>query len=149
MRPKKFSTLNEHGMRRMVVGSSYNLPPSSDGTTFNPQRKEYQMFTRVVEVTSKAGKARELTRTVNERVLPILKNQPGFLDEITLVSDEDPNRLLAISFWKSKEHAETYQREQYNKVTEIISNFLEGTPQVRTFEVEQSTVHKIASGRAA
>ncbi|HMC30352.1 MAG TPA: antibiotic biosynthesis monooxygenase family protein [Candidatus Angelobacter sp.] len=107
------------------------------------------MFTRVVEVTSKAGKARELTRTVNERVLPILKNQPGFLDEITLVSDEDPNRLLAISFWKSKEHAETYQREQYNKVTEIISNFLEGTPQVRTFEVEQSTVHKIASGRAA
>jgi len=107
------------------------------------------MFTRVVEVTSKPGIARDLTRIVNDRVLTILKNQPGFLDEITLISDEDPNRLLAISFWKSKEHAENYHREQYEKVTELISNHIEGKPQVRTFEVEQSTVHKIASGRAA
>jgi len=107
------------------------------------------MFTRVVEVTSKSGKARDLTRTVNEKVLTILKNQTGFLDEITLVSDEDPNRILAISFWKSKEHADAYQREQFNRVTDVISNLIEGAPQVRTFEVETSTVHKIASGKAA
>jgi heme-degrading monooxygenase HmoA len=107
------------------------------------------MFTRVVEVTSKPGKARDLTRTVSEKVLSILKNQPGFQDEITLVSDEDPNRILAISFWKSKEHAEAYQREHFSKVTETISNLIEGKPHVRTFEVEQSTVHKIAAGKAA
>jgi heme-degrading monooxygenase HmoA len=107
------------------------------------------MFTRIVEVTSKAGKARDLTRTVSEKVLSILKNQPGFMDEITLVSDEDPNRILAISFWKSKENADAYQREQYNKVTETIRNLIEGDPKVRTFEVETSTVHKIAAGRAA
>jgi len=34
------------------------------------------MFTRVVEITSKAGKARDLTHTVIEKVLSILKNQP-------------------------------------------------------------------------
>lgn len=107
------------------------------------------MFTRVVEITSKAGKARDLTRTVSDKVLTILKNQPGFLDEITLVSDEDPNRILAISFWKSKEHADTYQRDQFAKVRETISNLIEGNPQVRTFEVEQSTLHNIAAGRAA
>jgi len=107
------------------------------------------MFTRVVEVITKTGKARDLTRTVNEKVLTILKNQPGFLDEITLVSDEDPNRVLAISFWKSKEHAEAYHREQFSRVTETISNLIEGTPQVRTFEVETSTVHKISAGKAA
>ena len=107
------------------------------------------MFTRVVEVTSKTGKARDLTRTVNEKVLSILKNQPGFLDEIALVSDEDPNRVLALSFWKSKEHADAYQREQFNRVKDVISNLIEGVPQVRTFEVETSTLHKIAAGRAA
>lgn len=107
------------------------------------------MFTRVVEITSKPGKARDLTRTVSEKVLSILKNQPGFQDEITLVSDEDPNRILAISFWKSKEHADAYHRDQFSRVTEIVSNLIEGTPQVRTFEVEQSTVHKIAAGKAA
>jgi len=107
------------------------------------------MFTRVVEVTSKTGKVRDLTRAVNEKVLPILKSQPGFLDEIILVSDEDPNRLLGISFWKTKEHAENYHREQFNTVTNTISNFLEGTPEVRTFEVENSTIQKIAAGKAA
>ncbi len=107
------------------------------------------MFTRVVELSTRTGKARDLTRTVNDRVLPILKNQPGFLDEITLISDEDPNRILAISFWKSKEHAENYHREQFKNVTDTFSNLLEGTPEVRTFEVENSTIQKIAAGRAA
>lgn len=107
------------------------------------------MFTRIVEITSKAGKARDLTRTVSDKVLTMLKNQPGFMDEITLVSDEDPNRVLAISFWKSKEHADAYNRNQFNNVTETISNQIEGTPRVRTFEVETSTVHKISAGKAA
>jgi heme-degrading monooxygenase HmoA len=107
------------------------------------------MFTRVVEITSKAGKARDLTRTVNEKVLSILKNQPGFMDEITLISDEDPNRVLAISFWKSKEHADAYNRDQYSVVKETISNLIEGTPQVRTFEVDHSTVHEMAPRKAA
>jgi quinol monooxygenase YgiN len=107
------------------------------------------MYTRVVEVTSRTGKARDLARTVNDKVLPILKNQPGFLDEITLVSDENPNRILAISFWKSKEHAENYQREQFKNVTDTFTNLMEGTPEVSTFEVENSTIQKIAAGRAA
>lgn len=107
------------------------------------------MFTRVVEITSKAGKTRDVTRTVSEKVLTILKNQPGFLDEITLVSDEDPNRILAISFWNSKENAQAYQREQYNRVKETIRNLIEGDPQVRTFAVETSTVHSVIAGKAA
>jgi len=107
------------------------------------------MFTRVVEVTSKTGKGRELTRTVSEKVLSILKAQPGFLDEIILVSDENPDRVLAISFWKSREDADKYHRENFSRVTEIIGNLIEGAPQVRTFDVEQSTIHKIAAGRAA
>jgi len=106
------------------------------------------MYTRVVEITSKMGKARDITRTVNEKVLPILKNQSGFLDEITLVSDEDPNSILAISFWNTREQAETYHREQFNRVTNTFSNLIEGAPQVRTFEVEQSTIHKLV-GKAA
>jgi len=107
------------------------------------------MFTRVVEVTTKAGKARDLTRTISDKVLPILKSQTGFQDELTLVSDQDPNRILAISFWKSKEHADAYNRDHYPRVTELIRNLIENDPQVRTFEVEESTVHRIAAGKAA
>ena len=44
------------------------------------------MFTRVVQVTTKSGKAREVCNTIRDKALPILKNQNGFVDEFTLVS---------------------------------------------------------------
>ena len=70
------------------------------------------MFTRTVEVTPKSGKARELANTINEKVLPILKKQAGFVDETLLVSNTEPNQVLALSFWNTQEDAERYQREQ-------------------------------------
>jgi hypothetical protein len=56
---------------------------------------------------------------------------------------------LALSFWRTKEDAERYQREHYAKVTEILSNLMECPPAVRTFNVQTSTPHKIAAGKAA
>ena len=107
------------------------------------------MFTRLVELTSKAGKARELSNTINESAVPILKKQKGFVDEIVLVSDEDGDRVLALSFWNTSEDAERYQREQYNTVRETIQPLLEAEPVIRTFDVHTSTGHKIAAGKAA
>ena len=107
------------------------------------------MFTRTVEVTAKSGKARELATFINDRVLPILKKQAGFVDEAVLVSDPEPDRVLAISFWNKKEDAERYQREQYPAVHEMIRHLLEAEPVVRTFNVDSSTQHKIAAGKAA
>lgn len=40
------------------------------------------MFTRTVEVTTKPGKAKELSNAINDKVLPILKKQSGFVDEM-------------------------------------------------------------------
>ena len=75
------------------------------------------MFTRVVEVTTKPGKARELSHTITDKVLTILKNQPGFVDEVVLISNENPDHILALSFWKTREDAEKYNREQFTNVT--------------------------------
>jgi len=107
------------------------------------------MFTRVVELTSESGKAKELANTINEKVVPILKKQRGFVDETVLVSDTEPTRVLGLSFWNSKEDAERYHREQYPKIHEIFKHLLETEPVIRTFEVHTSTTHKIAPGKAA
>src|SRR5713101_1571331 len=107
------------------------------------------MFTRVVEVTTKSGKARELTSIINDKVLPILKKQAGFVDETLLVSDTEPNRVSALSFWNSKEDAERYQREQYPAIHEMVRHLLEAEPVIRTFNVDSSTTHRIAAGKAA
>jgi quinol monooxygenase YgiN len=107
------------------------------------------MFTRVIEVTTKPGKARDVSHTLNDKVLTILKNQPGFVDEVVLISEHNPDQILALSFWKSREDADRYNREQYSRVTDLIQNFIEGPPKVRPFNVEQSTIPKIAAGKAA
>jgi heme-degrading monooxygenase HmoA len=107
------------------------------------------MFTRLVEMTSKSGKSQELADTINDKAVPILKKQRGFVDEIVLVSSGDPNRVLALSFWNKKEDAEEYQREQYQKIHDTLQHLFETEPEIRTFDVHTSTTHKIAASKAA
>ena len=107
------------------------------------------MFTRVVEINAKSGKASELAKTIQEKVLPMLKKQKGFIDETVLVSDTEPNRIIGLSFWNSKDDAERYHQEVYPKVNEVLSPLLEQTPVIRTFNVHTSGTHKIAAGKAA
>ena len=106
------------------------------------------MFTRVVELRAKAGKTSELCNAASEKVLPILKKQQGFQDEIVLVSNTDASHVLALSFWNRREDAERYHREQFTQVTELIRNFCEGQPEVATYDVNTSTAH-IHVGKAA
>jgi heme-degrading monooxygenase HmoA len=107
------------------------------------------MFTRVVEIITKTGKSHELANAINEKVLPILRQQTGFLDETVLTSNMESNRVLALSFWRTKEDAERYHKEQFPKINDMISHLVESTPVVRTFNVHTSTPHKIAAGKAA
>jgi heme-degrading monooxygenase HmoA len=107
------------------------------------------MFTRVVEMTSKPGKATDLSNAINQQAVPILKKQSGFVDEIILNSETEPDRVLALSFWKTREDAERYQREQYKNIHDSSMHLLEAEPNIRTFDVHTSTGQKIAAERAA
>jgi heme-degrading monooxygenase HmoA len=100
------------------------------------------MFARNVTLHLKADKANEFTRTLETDVLPMLRKQPGFKDEITfLASDRD--EAVAISLWDRKESAEAYSRETYPQVLQKLERLVEGTPQVDSYEVANSTFHKI------
>ena len=107
------------------------------------------MFTRIVEINAKSGKTSELANTIHEKILPILKKQAGFVDEAVLTSDTEPNRIVGLSFWNSKEDAMRYHQEGYPKVNEILLPLLEGPPVIRTFSVHTSTTHRIEAGKAA
>ena len=107
------------------------------------------MFTRIVELTTKPGRNRQLADAIDEKVVPILKKQKGFVDEAVFVSDKETNRVLALGFWKTKEDAEQYHRAEYQKVHDTIRHLLEAEPVIRTFDVHTSTTHRIAAGKAA
>jgi hypothetical protein len=102
------------------------------------------MFGRQVTMKLKVNSAEELTRIADNEIIPILLKQKGFRDETTFIA---PERLEAIanSFWDTKEDAETYNGSGYPEVLKILSNVIEGTPTVKTFEFANSTFHKAAA----
>lgn len=102
------------------------------------------MYSRNVTLNLKANSAPEFTRMLETDVLPLLRKQNGFKDEITFVA-QNGNEALAISLWEKKEHAEAYSRDTYPKVLQTLAKVVDGTPRVEAFEVSNSTFHKIAS----
>ena len=102
------------------------------------------MYARNVTLHLKANSGPEFTRKLENDVLPMLRKQHGFRDEITFVA---PNgtEALAISLWENKENAEAYGRDTYPAVLTSLATVVEGTPRVEAFQVSNSTFHKIAS----
>jgi heme-degrading monooxygenase HmoA len=105
------------------------------------------MYTRNVNMKLKINSAPEFTRTLENEVIPMLRKQKGFRDEITLVAAER-NEVVAISFWDRKEDAESYNREKYPEILKTLAKVVEGTPRVESFEVANSTSHQIAAKAA-
>ncbi len=102
------------------------------------------MYARNVTLHLKANSAPEFTRTLETDVLPLLRKQNGFKDEITFVA-ADRSEAVAISLWDRKENADNYTRDFYPQVLTSLAKVVEGTPRVETYEVANSTFHKIAS----
>lgn len=102
------------------------------------------MFTRNVTLKLKANSTPEFTSLNENEIIPLLRKHKGFRDEITFVAPER-SEALAISFWDTKENAEAYSRAGYPEVLKIMSKVVEGTPKVETFELSNSTSHKVAA----
>ena len=102
------------------------------------------MFARNVTLHLKANTAPEFTRTLETDVLPLLRKQNGFKDEITFVAP-DGAEAIAISLWDRKESADAYGRDTYPEVLKSLAKVIEGTPEVLNYEVANSTCHKIAA----
>jgi hypothetical protein len=101
------------------------------------------MFARTVSVRLKAGRAEEFTRLLDQHVIPVLWRQKGFQDQLSLVASNGID-AIGISVWDLKENAETYGRGAYADVLKVLEPLCEAPPQVQTYEVTNSTFHKIA-----
>jgi len=106
------------------------------------------MFTRSVSMHLKPNNVAEFTRTIENDIIPLLRKQKGFQDEVTLVAPEGLT-AIGISFWDHREDAEAYSRTAYSEVQKALAKVIEGNPQVQTHDVYNSTFHKIAARAAA
>jgi len=102
------------------------------------------MFSRNVSMRLKPNSVAEFTKTLENEIIPLLRKQKGFQDEITFVVSGG-TEAVGVSLWDQKENAEAYDRVAYPQVLNALSKVIVGTPKLQAYEVSNSTFHKIAA----
>ena len=106
------------------------------------------MFARRVTMHLKPESAAKFPEVLEKEILPLLRKQSGFQDEMVFLS-QDGTKAWALSLWDRKESADTYVRETYPQIEKLVTPLVEGTPNVGSYNVLNSTFHKVAAPASA
>ena len=98
------------------------------------------MYTRHLKIMLKPGSLPEFKRLLKEKIIPLLRTQSGFQDEITFVTSKR-DHAIAISFWDDQRSADDYNHIAYLDVLRALSGVAECLPVVELFEDVESTLH--------
>jgi hypothetical protein len=91
----------------------------------------------------KSNTQSDYARTFETQILPLLRKQKGFKDEITL-SNPGSQDAVAISLWENKSNAGDYNTNTYPQVMKTLAKVIDGTPRIQTFDTVISTFHNVA-----
>src|ERR1700739_2497811 len=106
------------------------------------------MFARNVITLLKPNSISKFSRLMDEEVIPMLRKQNGFQDELTFFAPRE-DAVTGISLWDKASNAEAYSRETYPAVLKRLAAIIEGIPKVEAYEVVNSTFHQVTSAAAA
>ncbi|MEP6591834.1 MAG: hypothetical protein ABJC19_11680 [Gemmatimonadota bacterium] len=85
---------------------------------------------RTVRFDLVKGKRADFTKLFNSEVLPTLKKQDGFKNEVLLVQED---HVLGISMWNSPEALKSYETSTYPAIERMLSPVLHGKPTIETY----------------
>ena len=69
---------------------------------------------------------------VEHEVVPLLRKQKGFLDQLTALSGSG-EIIYIYTFWKDSEDAEKYDRTTLPALTTLLTGVTDGAPHVHAF----------------
>lgn len=107
------------------------------------------MYMLLIDGEIKQGKKNDFVKAWNSQILPLLKKQNGFVDEILLFENRTPQGCVGLSFWNTREEGERYQRDAFPRAKGFVEQLITGNPAVRGFDVEASETFRIVAGKAA
>ena len=94
------------------------------------------MFARILEFVPKMEKKEEFVKILKNEVVPILKQQTGFLEILPFFPETKKERVINISLWTEKKYAERYEKEVFPKVEEIVRPYLTTPITVKLYNLE-------------
>jgi hypothetical protein len=90
------------------------------------------MYTLLIEGELNVGKKDEFLKVWSSEMLPLLKEQEGFVDEF--VTFEEDNQVCGLAFWNTRKGGEHYRREVFPQVKNLVQHLMRDTS-IRGFAV--------------
>ncbi len=106
------------------------------------------MFTRIVQGTFNLNTIDEARERVEDEVLNTLRRQSGFVDLLSSL-DPDNGRFVTLTLWRTREDADRYARNEAPRIIELLRPYFASQPTIQTMQLETSTIHNVARGKAA
>jgi len=88
------------------------------------------MFAHKLSMYLKNDGALAFKHRIEADIIPLLRKQKGFLEEITFLY-LNGREVHAFSLWESAEHAEAFNRGTYPEVARMLASVIEGMPRYR------------------
>src|SRR5215475_3568710 len=105
------------------------------------------MFARIISCTVQPAKVNEFRALLNDKLLPIVQAQPGFMENIEAL-DPQSGQFSCTTLWKSREDVENYDNGVFPEIASKISPMLQSNPVVQTLPVENSSTHHVRAAAA-
>jgi hypothetical protein len=90
-------------------------------------------FARSIRFDIATDKNEEFHTLFRNQVLPMLKKQDGFKNELLFVQDQ---HVLAISVWNNVDSARKYETATYPQLDKVLRPVMSGKPTVETFQYD-------------
>lgn len=90
----------------------------------------------------------EFRSALNEEFLPRIQAQPGFVDNIESL-DTITGEFCCTTLWKSESDVKNYDEGLFQEVAVHLAPLMIEGPSVKTLPVENSSIHRVAAGKAA
>lgn len=106
------------------------------------------MISRIVDIDVKTENLEQFKATLNEKFVPRIKQQPGFVDLIESV-DSQTGHFTCMTLWNSKDDVAKYDSGLFQEIAGALMPLASTQPTVRTQEVENATTHNLSRGTSA
>lgn len=106
------------------------------------------MVARVITCTVQPAKVNEFRTLLNNKLLPMVQSQPGFVENIEAL-DPNTGQFSCTTLWRSREDIERYDNSVFPEIASKMSPMLQANPLVQTLPVENSSAHRVMHAAAA
>ena len=105
------------------------------------------MFARIITCTIQPAKVNEFRTLLNDKLLPVVQSQPGFVENIEAL-DPNSGQFSCTTLWKSREDIERYDNGVFPELASKMSPMLQANPVVQTLPVENSSTQRVMRAAA-